>query len=349
MSIIPELDAILALTRGRPVTLQMWQSFWDRLEARTSRPGEATAVMASLSTKLPDHQSVAALIESLNASCEAFLSEREPAVNIVGTGGGPRTVNVSTAAAFTAATIGVRVIKTGSRAYTSECGSIDLLERIGVPLAASPIELTTMVQTHGIAFAGAFAYPDRLRMLARRVLPFGMAAIGRGLNQIGPFLSSVPISAQLTGTSDRLLLPLFNHLSTLHPGRRYLLICNDLGVDELVGLVENEVYDSSRRHHFRLNPTDLGLGRGSLDELVPPSDPASRSEQFIQLLGGDGPQAAMDSIALNAAALAIAAGIDDDWEQAVERARQSLDFGLPRALMERVRSPGWPLATDASQ
>jgi len=332
------MDVVLALTQGRTVTLHMWNAFWRRLETRSTRQGEALAVVASLSTQMPHPRSVAAFIISLNADFAADLTGLEPTVNIVGTGGGPRTVNVSTAAAFVAATIGVRVIKTGSRAYTSACGSLDILERIGVPLASSASQLLTMVQTHGIAFAGAFVYPQRLRLLAMHVLPFDLNVIGRALNWIGPFLSCVPVSAQLTGVSDRSLLPLFYHLTTLHPGRRYLLTRNDLGVDELVGLVENDIFDSSIPRHFRLKPADLGLGRGSLDDLVPPAGETALSRSFMRLLDGNGPDAALESIALNAAALAIAAGVDEDWAQAVDRARTSLENGQPLRLLEQLTS-----------
>ena len=132
-----------------------------------------------------------------------------PTVNIVGTGGGPSTFNLSTASAFVAAAMGARVIKTGSRAYASRTGSVDLLDRLGIQQTTSYEQTEEMLETFGIACAGPFVYPKELRLLARAILPFGMKTVGRFFNVIGPFLAAIPVSTQITGVSDHSVLPTF--------------------------------------------------------------------------------------------------------------------------------------------
>src|SRR5439155_12551412 len=134
--------------------------------------GEALAVLSSLTTQMPDGASVSALLGSLRAGNPQPAAPGRPTVNIVGTGGGPSTFNLSTASAFVAAAMGTRLIKTGSRAYASRTGSIDLLDRLGIRLTTSYEQTEEMLETFGIACAGPFVYPKELRLLARTILPF---------------------------------------------------------------------------------------------------------------------------------------------------------------------------------
>ena len=66
------------------------------------------------------------------------------------------------------------MIKTGSRAYKSRTGSVDLLDRLGVKMTASYEQTEELLSTVGIACAGPFVYPRELRLLARTILPFDM-------------------------------------------------------------------------------------------------------------------------------------------------------------------------------
>ena len=91
--------------------------------------------------------------------------------------------------------MGARVIKTGSRAYASRTGSVDLLDRLGIRQTSSNYEQTEeMLDTFGMACAGPFVYPKELALLARQILPFDMKTVGRFFNLIGPFLAAVPVS-----------------------------------------------------------------------------------------------------------------------------------------------------------
>jgi anthranilate phosphoribosyltransferase len=336
----PECDALIALVQQNyPISQEMWQSFWDRLRNRTLRQGEAVALVASLSTRTPDATSVGALLASVRETDQQPPLGLPTTVNVVGTGGGPATFNLSTAAAFVAATIGARVIKTGSRAYTSRCGSIDLLERLGVPLTTSYAQTEAMVESFGIAFAGSFVYPKELRLLAKSILPFDMRALGRFFNLFGPFLAHVPVSAQLTGILDPALLPTFRNLAA-RSDRRFFICSNSIGVDELVSFDENAIHDSANDHDLRVIPATLGLGAGSLDDLRPAAEGASIVNHFLGLLSGDGPPAAIESILLNAAALAIVCEVADEWPQALRSARQSMERGLPRYLIEQICEQG---------
>ena len=332
-------EVIGALLGGEgSVTIDMWHSFWDCLHegGGPDRCERAVAMLASLIMCVPDKASVGALVASLDARREH--PPEQDAVNIVGTGGGPRTFNMSTAAAFLAAAIGVRVVKSGARAYTSRLGSIDVLELLGVPLVRSHEATADALDRHGIAFAGSFVYPPELTVLAKSILPVEMKTLGRFFNSSGPFLAAVPARCQVTGVSDPSMLPLLQHLAENHCRRTVWLCSNGLGVDELVSFDENVIHrdDGSAT---RLDPSLLGLSPGSLADLRPAGGGDEAVRQFTALLCGDGPTAAVESICLNAASLAVASGIEPDWGEALREARCALDGGRPLALLERLRSP----------
>src|SRR5947209_6399130 len=215
----PALAALV--TRSYPIEADVWADFWQRLAAKELHPGEAVAVLSSLTTQMPDGASVNALLSSLRAGNPQPAAPARTTVNIVGTGGGPSTFNLSTASAFVAAAMGTRVIKTGSRAYASRTGSVDLLDRLGIKQTSSYEQTEAMLEEFGIACAGPFVYPRELRMLARQILPFDMKTVGRFFNLIGPFLAAVPVSLQITGVSDHSVLPTFQGLVSEDPSTAY--------------------------------------------------------------------------------------------------------------------------------
>jgi anthranilate phosphoribosyltransferase len=333
----PQLLADL-VAHKYPISEEVWGNFWDRLGARELEQGEALAVVCSLTTLTPDGESVSALLRSLQERNPRPDPPSQPTVNIVGTGGGPSTFNLSTASAFVGASMGARVIKTGSRAYASKTGSVDLLDRLGITLTTSYEQTEEMLETLGMACAGPFVYPKELRLLARNILPFGMKQMGRFFNLVGPFLGAVPVTTQITGTSDHSVVPMFKALASGDSTRRYWLTWNELGVDELLSIVDSQVYDTGRGEEFTLSPTEIGLAGGTFDELKPVDDIDSTVPHFMSLIGGEGPTAAIESIKLNAGALAINAGIAGDWPDALRMAGDAMAAGEPARLIESMRA-----------
>ncbi|TWP48525.1 hypothetical protein FKR81_27940 [Lentzea tibetensis] len=326
------MDAVV--NRRRPVEPGMCREFWDRLGDRQVDAAEAAALLAALSARMPDPAAVATLVESLLERRPRHGHRFPGAVNVVGTGGGPSTANISTAAAFVAAAAGVPVVKTGSRASSGGVGSINLLDRLGVSLTRSYERTGEHLARFGIAFAGYFVYPVELTRLARTVLPLDMRTIGRWVNTIGPFLADVPVSAQLTGVSDVAHLPALRRLAD---GRRIWLCTNDLGADELVSVAVNTVHGDST---FTVDPRELGIDGGSLDDLRGPSDDAEVVTHFLDLLAGRASSTAVATVCLNAAALAVAGGHQPNLTSGLRAAFSAVADGAARALAERVMSRG---------
>jgi anthranilate phosphoribosyltransferase len=341
----PPSQALAALVTQRyPIPAEVWSDFWDRLASKSLHSGEALAVLSSLTTRMPDGVSVSSLLASLRERNPQPGPPPRTTVNIVGTGGGPSTFNLSTASAFVAASMGARVIKTGSRAYASRTGSVDLLDRLGIRQTSSYEQTEEMLDTFGMACAGPFVYPRELRMLARQILPFDMKTVGRFFNLIGPFLAAVPVSLQITGVSDHSVLPTFRDLVSEDSSKAYWVVWNDVGVDELMSVVDCHVYDSIRGEEFVLRPAELGLSERPFEDLLPAPELDQTVDHFLALLGGEGPTGAIESIKLNAAALALNCGVAADWAQGLQMAADAMSAGEPAQLIERMRAHGQVVA-----
>ncbi|MDH6707865.1 anthranilate phosphoribosyltransferase [Kitasatospora sp. MAA19] len=326
------------IDRDRSVDQEMWGSFWDQLRDGALRSGETVALLSSLSTRMPDRDTLVGMLRSLDERRPAVAARLDDTANIVGTGGGPATFNISTAAAFVAAALGVRIVKTGSRAYTSTCGSHDLLDRLGIGTTTSYEQTDAVLERFGIAFPGNFVYPREVALLARSIVPMDLRMIGGFINSVGPFLAAVPVSAQLVGVSDHSLLPTLGHVAATVADRRIWLCSNELGIDELVSSVDNVVLTNDGTDGIRLRAEASGPGPGAIAELRPSGGGADVVDHFLGVLSGDGTDLATRTVCLNAAALAVASGLIGEWPEAVRAADDALRSGAARDLVDRLRA-----------
>jgi len=328
------VDALV--NRRRPVELDMCRSFWTRLQNKQVDRAEAAALLAALSTRIPNPDTVVTFLASLEERRPAPGISFPGAANIVGTGGGPGTFNISTAAAFVAAAMGVRVVKSGSRANSGKVGSINLLDRLGIPLTRCYEETGERLDEFGIAFVGYFVYPVELARLARTVLPLDMRAVGQFVNTVGPFLAAMQVSAQITGVSDHAYLPVMRRLADGQHGKRVWLCSNDLGADELLSCTTNQIYDTGCGE-FVIRPHELGLGGGELSDLHRAPQDDQVIAHFQAMLSGRAPRPAVATVCLNAAALAVAAGTVPTLTTGVRDAHAAVREGAAAELVARMR------------
>ncbi|MEU7603969.1 hypothetical protein AB0B78_38565 [Streptomyces sp. NPDC040724] len=331
-------DALTGLLEQRaPVGRETWRSWWDQLGDGRLDKSEVLALLASLTSRLPDHQTLRHLLDSLaeRRPAATVTTSWEGTVNVVGTGGGPRTFNISTACAFVAAAAGVKVVKTGSRAYTSSMGSVDLLERLGVRLTSSYAQTEDTLAAHGIAFAGPFVYPVQLTRLARTVAPYPMKPFGRFLNALGPFLADLPVTAQVTGVSAAAPLDTLRQLAATTTGRRIWLTVNDTGADELLPFATNTVHGQNTPARV-IRPGELTPGDGSFADLRPAPDAGAAADHFHRVLAGTAGRVATHTVCLGAAALVVASGVRRDWPSALALAEGAVRSGAAHDLARRL-------------
>ena len=153
------------------------------------------------------------------------------AVDTCGTGGDAAgTFNVSTAAGLVVAALGQPVAKHGNRAATSQCGSADVLEALGVKLDLGPEQVARCVETVGFGFMFAPAYHPAMRYVGPTRREIGVRTV---FNILGPLTNPAGARYQTLGVANVKLLPLMGAALSRLGCARALVVYGEDGVDEV--------------------------------------------------------------------------------------------------------------------
>jgi anthranilate phosphoribosyltransferase len=259
-------------------------------------------------------------------------------LDVCGTGGDRlNTFNISTTVAFICAAAGVPVAKHGNRAITSQAGSADVLEALGIKIDLSPAEAARSLQERNFAFFFAPNYHPAFKHIG----PARKLCADRGqrtiFNFLGPLLNPARPSAQLVGVSRPTLCePLAHVLQSLGVRRgmvvsgkvqspksevqsqsdvvRYLDELSTLGENTVAEFYQERGFASSELdvNHFPLQPAELGDLAGG--------DRETNAEIVRRILSGEERGPKRDAVLLNASAALFVAGrvrsLSDGWDTA---------------------------------
>lgn len=259
----------------------------------------------------------------------------KPLVDTCGTGGdGSSTFNISTVAAFVTAGAGVRVAKHGNRSISGKCGSADLLEALGVPVAPDAARMAMAIETAGIGFLYAPALNPAMRHAQPARLELKMRTV---FNLLGPLTNPAGASHQLIGAPSlaaaRLMAEALAGLGTV----RTFVVHGSDGLDEITTTGSTaifEVHGGSVTEQV-WTPEDFGIRRAGLGDLLGGEPPRNREIAEKILSGARGP--ARDIVLVNSAAALVVAGAARDLRQGVQLAAVSIDSGAALAKLNQLR------------
>lgn len=295
---------------------------------------ELTACLAALRTRGEDGMMIATGARVLRAAMVPVPHTLPIVLDTCGTGGDGRgTLNLSTAIAFVVASLGVPVAKHGNRAVSSQAGSADVIEALGIALDAAPERAAEALREHAFAFLFAPAHHPALRHAAEARRALGLRTL---LNLLGPLVNPARASHQLVGVPvDALRRPMTEALAELG-SRRVWVVHGEGGTDELHGDTQVTEWDGRRLTERSVRPEDAGLARVPLAALD--GGNARENAARIERLVRGAPDPARDSVLFGAAgALCIAERVESLREGA-ELAAAALDEGRTAAWLDRVRS-----------
>jgi anthranilate phosphoribosyltransferase len=255
-----------------------------------------------------------------------------PLVDTCGTGGdGAGTVNVSTMAAIVTAASGARVAKHGGRAASSKCGSVDVLESLGVVVDLGPEGVSRCVREVGIGFCFAQRFHPAMRFAAPVRRELGTPTT---FNFLGPLANPAGASRRTVGVSDPVMAErVIRTLATLGVERALVFFGHD-GLDELTVTTTSTVYELEHGEVriYDIDPLDVGIPRADLGALAG-GDAAGNAQAVHQVFAGaKGP--IRDIVRLNAAAALLAADVVPDLAAGVEHAAELIDDGRAAATLE---------------
>jgi anthranilate phosphoribosyltransferase len=262
------------------------------------------------------------------------IAARPGLFDTCGTGGDRSgTFNISTAAALVLAACGMKIAKHGNRAASSQCGSADVLETLGVNIQASPAVVERCLDDPGVAFLFAPAFHPATRHAAQVRKDLGVRT---AFNLLGPLTNPARPSRQIVGVprADRTEL-IARALALLGSERAWVVHGAD-GLDELSTTGYTKV--SECRGHsvqtFYVHPADFGLPKAAPESLKG-GDAATNAAIVRSVLNGDaGP--ARDVVLLNAGAALFVGGYTATVKAGIAMAAQAIDTGAAHNVLARL-------------
>jgi anthranilate phosphoribosyltransferase len=316
---------------------------------------EAAAVLAQIMAGEVSHTQIAGFLIGLRAKGEtveelAGLARTMRALatpvrtsvadllDTAGTGGGPRTFNVSTTAALIAAGAGCAVAKHGNRSSTSLCGSADVLEALGARIDLGPEAVARCIEVAGFGFMFAPAHhaATRFVMPVRRDL-----AVRTIFNFLGPLTNPAGARRQVVGVSDAGFLETIAGALALLGVDRALVVASEDGLDELSIEAPTRIIEvnGEELRAFTVTPEELGVdglgvGAGAAGLAGAGGTPEENAAVTRAVLGG-AVGAARELAVINAGAAIYAAGAAASIRDGVQAAREAIDSGAAMAALER--------------
>lgn len=339
-------DVLSQLVAGRDLSAE--QATWamtEILEGNTSPvrvAGFAVALRAKGETVV-ELEALANVMLSLTNQVEIS----GVAVDVVGTGGDrANTVNISTMASVVAAAAGARVVKHGNRSASSQCGTADVLEAVGLNLTVPAEKQQQVMDSAGLVFLFAPMYHSSLKHAAgpRREL-----GISTTFNFLGPLANPARPRAQAIGVADRAMAPLVAGVLARR-GNQGLVFHGGDGLDELTTTTDSLVWLIADGDvvETTLDPRELGLARTTPQSLV--GGPPEVNARILRetFAGATGP--VRDIVVLNGAAALLAhdkpdlrTSLTEQLRERVDRVATALDSGAAAERLDR-----WVAATQAA-
>jgi len=246
------------------------------------------------------------------------------------------SVNISTMAAIVAAGAGARVAKHGNRSASSQAGSADVLEALGIRLDLPVDRVPALVDEVGITFCFAAAFHPGMRHTA---VPRRELGVGTTFNFLGPLANPTRPAAQAIGCADPRMAPVMASVFAAR-GVDAWVFRGDDGLDELTTTTTSSVWHvhDGDVTPTTVDPADLDLAPATTVDLRG-GDVAHNASVVRRLLEGErGP--IRDAVLLNAgAALAVYDSPErlpaDSLGAGITRAAEAVDSGAAKETLDR--------------
>jgi anthranilate phosphoribosyltransferase len=330
------LNTIRRLTSGNAPDPDELTNAFQVVLAGDATSAQIAALLIGLRVRGETPLELAAVVRSLRRAMVVLPAERpEELVDTCGTGGGTiNTFNISTAAALLAAGAGLRVAKHGNRSFTTQCGSADVLEALGVSIDAPVHVMEAALRDAGIVFM----FAPLMHPAMRHVAPVrGELGVQTVMNMVGPLANPAHAGRQVVGVSDERRLTLIagalSALDTVHA-----LVVHGAGMDEISPFAPSEVIEirDGAMTEWTIDPERFGYGGGVVQDLAG-GPPTANAAAVMRVLRGESNEASTAAVVLNAAAAFYVGGAVASFDDGVELARDAITSGAGLVALDRLR------------
>lgn len=331
--------ALAKLIGGAPLTQAEAENAMTALAEGQASPAQIGAFLAALRVKGETVAEITGFARVLRQKSVRVQTSRQSLLDTCGTGGDSvKTFNISTAAAFVAASCGVAVAKHGNRAVTSKCGSADVLESLGVRLVEDAGAVGRCIDRIGIGFLFARAHHPAMRHAAPVRAELGFRTV---FNALGPLTNPAGATRQLLGVYDPALCePLAHVLGNLGAERAMVVHGGDErgGLDEIATWGETMVaeWNNGTVRTYTLTPQALGVPVCDPANLSAGCDSGENAAILRGIFSGADTGARRDIVAANAGAALYVAGVAATVTHGVQVALQAIASGAAGAKLTEL-------------
>ncbi|MGH2670183.1 MAG: anthranilate phosphoribosyltransferase, partial [bacterium] len=328
----PLTRALQALAQRESLSESLAAEVFGVVMRGEASPAQVGGLLMGLRLKGETGDEVAGAARALRSAMVRVEIEAPHLVDTAGTGGGALTTfNISTGAALVAAGAGATVAKHGNRSFTSQCGSADVLEALGVSVGLDAPGAVRVLREAGVAFLFAPNFHPAMRHVAAVRKELGVTTV---MNLLGPLANPAGVRRQVIGVADGERGPLvalaLSRLGTDHA----LVVHGRVGMDEISPVGDTDVWEvrDGRVAAWTITPGRFGLevAEGSALRGGTPRENADRLERLLS--GGEDPGGGA-AVVLNAGAAIYVAGLAANLDEGIERARVALQSGAARAAL----------------
>ena len=328
-------EAIVKIVNKEDLTYDEAYAVMNEIMSGETTPTQNAAFLAALSTK-----SARAETTDEIAGCAAAMRDHATRVDtgmdifeIVGTGGdNAHSFNISTTSALVAAAGGMKVAKHGNRAASSQCGTADCLEALGVNIQQSPAKCIELLSEVGMCFFFAQKYHTSMKYVGAIRKELGFRTV---FNILGPLTNPGSPSMQLLGVYDSYLVePLAQVLVDLGVKRGMVVYGMDK-LDEISLSAPTKVCEI-RDGWFKssiITPEDFGFERCTKDDLKG-GTPAENAAITRAILGGEKGHK-RSAVLMNAGASLYIGGKADSMRDGIALAADIIDSGKALVTLEK--------------
>lgn len=311
------------------------EALFDGILNNDVSESEIASFLMGLKVKGETPSEITGIVRALKSHAVDLPQAFDDAMCNCGTGGDQSySFNISTTACFILAAGGIRIAKGGNRSVSSKSGSADVLEELGVNIAASPEALSKALDEVGLAFIFAQTMHPAMRFIgpARRAL--GIPTI---MNIVGPLANPLDLETQLMGLYRADLQETAAQVMQKLGRQRAIIITGPNNMDEaaLYGTNTYTLLDNGKISLHQFTYQDLGMPKVELDDIVG-GDAKQNAEILLSVLRNE-PSPYLETTVLNAGLGFYANGKVDSLEEGVALARQLIADGSALAKLRQLQ------------
>ena len=327
-------EAIGTLVGGKSLSFEEAYFTMGEIMGGEATPAQIASFLTALRVKGETSDEIAGLASVMRAKATP-VKITGPAIDIVGTGGdGSGSFNISTAAAFVAAGAGLKVAKHGNRAMSSQCGSADILEALGVKIDLGADGVAECIEKVGMGFMFAQVFHPAMKHAAPVRKEIGIRTV---FNILGPLTNPAHVQHILLGVpSEELgnkIAAVLYRLGTKHA----LVVHGKDGLDEISISGKSivwEVTEDKLSPPYEVSPESFGI-KSVRNADIKGGTPQENAATLLCILDGE-KGIPRDIVVLNAAAALIAGNAATDRKEAARLAEETIDSGRAKDILERL-------------